>query len=82
MRANNTTNNPRKRLKLFGNTHMRIKPFVCFAVVLPVNKIGDEGTTAIAGALVEITNLVNFSFWGECVIWWYACIIGSDMKFH
>ena len=61
---------------------MRIKPVVCFAVVLPENSIGDEGATAIAGALVEMKILENFSFWCECVIWWYAFVIGSGMKFH
>ena len=52
-------------------------PFVFF-VVLPGNAIGDEGATALAGALGQLKDLSYCDLESASVLWWY--VIGSGMQ--
>ena len=49
-------------------------------MVLPDNAIGDEGATALAGALGQLKQLTTFSIYSTCVLRWYALVIGSGMQ--
>ena len=59
-------------------TDVHTPPFVF--VVLPVNAVGDEGATALAGALGQLKELTDFNLDGACVLRWYALAIGSGMQ--
>ena len=48
-------------------------------MVLPDNAIGDEGATALAGALGQLKQLTEFGIGGTYVLRWYALVIGSGM---
>ena len=49
-----------------------------FVVIFPGNSIGDEGATALAGALVEMKSLREFELNSACVLQWYAFVVGSN----
>ena len=55
------------------------QPTLCLFVVLPDNAIGDEGATALAGALGQLKQLTEFYIDSTCVLRWYALVIGSGM---
>ena len=47
-------------------------------VLLKGNSVGDEGATALAGALVHLEGLTEFYLQGPCVPRLYALVIVSD----
>ena len=55
-------------------------PNPSFFVVSPDNAVGDEGATALVGALGQLKELTTFDLSGACVLRWYALVIGSGMQ--
>ena len=60
-------------------TLVHIPPFVCL-VLVPGNAIGDEGATALAGALGQLKQLTYFWIGGTCVFRWCALVMSSGMQ--
>ena len=59
-------------------TDVHTPPFVF--VVVPGNAVGDEGATALAGALGQLKELTRLYLPSACVLRWYALAIGSGMQ--